>query len=120
MILKLLKTYWFELAIGIALGLLSVMLTVTRSERDKARAERDQARTEVAMLTSSIEEQNQGILALQQAAEQNRELYLAGLKAAEKKAVKLEVRAADVLALPAPAPDEACTAANSVLKEVTQ
>lgn len=120
MILKILNTYWYELVIGIALGLLSVMLIVTRAERDKALAQRDKARTEVVMLTSSIEEQNQGILALQEAAEQNRELYLAGLKTAEKKAVKLEVRAADVLALPTPAPEEACTAANSVLKEVTQ
>lgn len=120
MILKFLKTYWFELAVGFALGLLSVMLTVARAERDKALAQRDQARTEAAMLVSSIEVQNQGILALQEAAEQNRELYLAGIKAAEKRAVKLEVRAADVLALPAPAPEEACTAANSVLKEVTQ
>lgn len=119
--IKFLTNYWPHLTIGGMLLGLSILCLLLSAQRDAARAERDLAQGRVEVLTTQIESQNEGIRQLAEASKQNRDVYLAGLKAAEKKAIRLTVEADDILALPAPTnPDEACEAAAGVLRKVTQ
>lgn len=116
-----LKTYWPMLLTGASILGLVVSLLIVTAQRDAARAERDAEIVRTTTMSAQIERQNDGIRAMVEASKQGREIYLAGLKAAENKAVRLTVEAEDILALPAPTnPDEACAAAAGVLKGVTQ
>jgi len=121
MILTILKKHWLEIGLIIALSALQIGYLLKTREAAQYRAERDTARALVVTMGDQIEHQNAGIRALIESAQQNREVYLAGLKAAGKQAARLNTEAAEILALPAPTnPDEACTAAAGVLEGVTQ
>lgn len=116
-----LKAYWRELICAATVLGLMIAVAVTTAQRDAARAQRDLANTRVAALSTQIDAQNDGIRKLAEAAKQNRDIYVAGLKAAEKRAIRLTLDADELLALPAPTnPDEACDAAAGVLRKVTQ
>ena len=121
MFLNLLKTHWTSLGLGAALLSALISLLVVSNQRDAARAERDLARNEVSVLGSQIKAQNEAVLALEAAAAENREIYLAGLEAASRKAVRLEINAEDYLNTPIPSdPTEACKVADRVLTGVTR
>jgi hypothetical protein len=121
MILELIKKYWWDAALILAVVVLQTALLLKSREADLYKAERDAARTLVVTMSDQIEDQNAGIQALADVAKQNRDVYLAGLKAAEKRATRLTVEAEDILALPTPTnPDEACVAAAGVLEGVTR
>lgn len=115
-----LRAYWRELVCAATILGLGIALAVTTAQRDAARAQRDLANTRVSTLSDQIKRQNEGIRQLAEAAKQNREVYLAGLRAAEKKAVRLTVEAEDILALPAPVPADRCQRAADLLTGVTQ
>lgn len=107
--------------IVLAVALVVGYFTFLHQRIDTLTAQRDLARSQVSALSAQIEDQNDAVLALEAAAAQNREVYLAGLRAAEKRAVRLTVQAEDVLNLPPPQnPDEACEYAAGVLRGVTQ
>lgn len=119
-ILKFLKGFWFEIALGTLLGIMAVSLWATKLKLDACSSRRELVEAQASHLADAVRQQNDAIAALAASAEANRETYLAGLKAAEKRAVKLEYRAAEVMAMPEPAEAERCDAANAILKEVTQ
>lgn len=98
----------------VALGLLVVFLWM---RLDAVAAERDLAQAQVGNLSDKIEDQNEGIRQLQQAGERNREIYLAGIDAANRRAVRLEINAEDILNLPEPTPSEACEATEELLRK---
>ena len=88
---------------------------------DAAQADLRAEKTLTASLSRSITLQNKGIEAMAKAANANREAYEAGLKAAEKQAVRLTAEAEDILRLPPPpSPELACEYAADVLRGVTR
>ena len=108
-----------------ALAALSIGLVVsnsiTTSQRDTARAERDNLSTQLSAVSDLLETQNRAVDNLRAAADANREVYLAGLEAANRKAVRLEIKAEDYLNTPIPSdPAEACEVADQILTEVTR
>lgn len=114
MILALLKQFGGY----VALGLLVVFLWM---RLDAVGAERDLAEAQVSTLSAQIKEQNKAVLALKEAATRNREVYLAGLDAANRRAIRLEIKAEDYLNTPIPSdPAEACEVADQILTEVTR
>lgn len=123
MIARFLSTHWLGMLVGalIAAALALVPALMLNARLDARTAERDAARFQVAALGKQIENQNDAVLALEAAAAMNRDVYIAGLKVAEKQAVRLEIKAADYLSMPTPAdPQEACRVADRILGEVTQ
>jgi hypothetical protein len=123
MIARFLSTHWLGMLVGalIAAALALVPALMLNARLDARTAERDAARFQVAALGKQIENQNDAVLALEAAAAMNRDVYIAGLKAAEKQAVRLEIKAADYLSMPTPTdPQEACRVADRILGEVTQ
>lgn len=118
MLHKFLTTNWLGLLIGCLLtaALSAIPLAILNARLDARTAERDEARSQTTFLTEAINGQNAGIKALVDAAQQNREVYLAGLEAANRKAIRLEIDAEDILALPSPStPNEQCEAAHALL-----
>lgn len=121
MILRFLSGNWQWMALVAALVAGFLYITGLHTQIDARTSERDLARSQVAGLGKQIEDQNDGILALEAAAAANRDVYLAGLKAADKQAVRLEIKAADYLTMPTPDDQqEACRVADHILGEVTQ
>lgn len=121
MILRLLQANWpfIGMTLIASLALMFGYMTMLKLDTCSANLKAEQVRT--ASLSASIQRQNDGINALVQASKQNREVYLAGLKAAEKKAVRLEIDAADILNRQPPAdPQFRCQWAADVLRDVTQ
>lgn len=116
MILDLLRHHWVAvLSTTLAVTLLINSAIVTE-QRDTARAQRDEANAQLAFLTDLTARQNEAVRALEAAAQQNREVYLAGIEAANRKAVRLEIKAEDLLSMPAPTnPSEQCEAARALL-----
>lgn len=124
--LKFLKS----LSLGdIAIALLAVAFVASYIQlqitHGKLSAEREKtARLEMQVATAGqlLAQQNAGIEALSAQREEDRKAYLAGIRAADKQAVRLEIDAADILSLPSPATrDEQCTAAETLLRsELTQ
>jgi len=84
---------------------------------DTVGAQRDLARSQVSALSEQVEEQNGAVLALEAAAAQNREVYLAGLDAANRRAIRFELKAEELLRLPEPAPSEVCEVTEELLRE---
>jgi hypothetical protein len=121
MILRFLAGNWQWMALVATIVAGFLYITGLHSQIDARTAERDLARSQVSTLGKLIENQNDAVLALEAAAAMNRDVYLAGLKAAEKQAIKLEIKASDYLATPIPTdPAEACVVADHILGEVTQ
>ena len=121
MILRFLSGNWQWMALVATLVAGFLYITGLHTQIDARTAERDLARSQVEGLGKQIEDQNDGVLALEAAAAMNRDVYLAGLKAAEKQAVKLEIKASDYLAAPIPTdPQEACRVADQILEGVTR
>jgi hypothetical protein len=115
---RFLTTNWLGLLIGalLAAGLALIPILMLNARLDARTAERDAARLQVGSLSSSLELQNKGIEALVKASQANREVYLAGLEAANRRAIRLEVDAERILALPSPTtPTEQCEAAHALL-----
>lgn len=118
MLHRFFSTNWLGLLIGALLvaGIGLIPLRILSDRLDARTAERDLARAHVAGLSASITRQNEQIKAWQDAAKANREVYLAGLDAANRRAVRLEVNAERILALPSPStPSEQCEAAHALL-----
>lgn len=123
MIHRFLTTNWLGLLLGalLAAGLSLIPLAILNARLDERTAERDAANIKVASLSASIERQNGAVAAWKAAAEANREVYLAGLDAANRRAIRLEVGAERIMAMQPPAdPAARCDAAADILKEVTQ
>lgn len=122
MLMKLLRTQWHALALGIALAVALVSLALTRGKLDDARKDNARLIAEAALKDTLIATQNDAVDALAKQREADRKAYLAGLQAANKQAIRLEVDAAKLLELPTPAdPAEACRAAEALLrKELVQ
>jgi hypothetical protein len=119
MILRFLQTNWLGMLLVAGLSLIPILILNARLDATTAdlRAEK----TLTASLSSSLALQNKGIEAMAKAANANREAYEAGLKAAEKQAVRLTIEAEDILKLPPPpTPEQACEYAADVLRGVTQ
>lgn len=110
MIVTLAKQFGGYVALGLLVAFLWLRL-------DTVSAERDLAEAQVVTLSDQIEEQNDAVLALEAAAAQNREIYLAGLDAANRRAIRLEINAEDILNLPEPAPERVCEATEELLRE---
>lgn len=118
MLAKFLSTNWLGLLVGAILSasVAFIPLMITTARLDTRTAELGEARTRVASLSASIERQNDAVLALEAAAAANREVYLAGLAAANRRAIRLEIDAERILALPSPTdPTEQCEAAHALL-----
>lgn len=116
MIARFLDQYGSLLLMGIAAAALGAYILILNGRIDTVTAERDLARTQVTALTNNIENQNGAIEAWKAAADSNREVYLAGLEAAGRKAVRLEIQADDILAMPSPlTTEEQCEAAHQLL-----
>lgn len=120
MILSLLRKHYLSVILGSISVILLINSAIVTNQRDAARAQRDEARTQVAYLSTKVEEQNNAVLALEAAAAHNREVYLAGLDAANRRAVRLEIKAEDILRLPEPAPEQLCEATEGLLREGLQ
>jgi hypothetical protein len=110
---------WVAAAVFLIVGHLAINILSARL--DACQSARDLALSQVETLSAQVEEQNNAVLALEAAATQNREIYLAGLEAANRKAVRLEIQAEDYLNLSTPSdPAEACEVADQILTEVTR
>lgn len=121
MILKYLKANWFLVGAALLVAALAWRLDTVTGQRDAARATATSLQTKVDTLGQQIDRQNAGIRALVQQRDEDRKTYLEGLRAANQRAVKLEVSAERILSLPEPAPDKACEAAEALLrKELAQ
>lgn len=121
MILKFLKGNWAFIGMTLIASLALMFGYMTMLKLDACSANLKAEKTLTASLSASIERQNAAVKALVDASKQNREIYLAGLKAAEKKAVRLEIDAADILNQQPPAdPQFRCQWAADVLRDVTQ
>lgn len=121
MILDLARRYWSQLALGLALAAALFFLNSTKGDLSDANAKIATMTAEAALTKTMVEQQNAGIDALKATRDDDRKLYLAGLAAAGKQAVNLQVDAAELLRLPSPATrDEQCAAAEALLrKELT-
>lgn len=109
MIVKFLKDNLTYIMLIAAFGILFLRLEAVKNERDLLRLEK-------AVAISAIEQQNEAIADWKEAAEGNREVYLAGLEAASRKAIRLEVDADEILSLPSPPTQpEQCEAARELL-----
>lgn len=108
-----------------AAALLAVLVTVIGIKNSKIaqlEAERDNNATQLAWATELLTTQSAAVDSLSKQREEDRKAYLAGIQAANKRAIQLEVSAERILSLPTP-PDPAtqCTAAEALLrKELTQ
>ena len=112
---------WPWLAGLLTSAVLGVLLLLARADRDTARAELLAANTLNATLSDKLTTQSDAVKAWKQAATANRDVYLAGLDAANRRAVRLEIQAADILNMPIPSdPHEACEVADRILEEVTK
>lgn len=119
MILRFLSTNWMGIVSTALIAL--VALTILQARLDRAVAQRDQARAQIAILSDTIELQNEAVTAMAELAERDREEYLANYAEADRRAVRLEVKAEDVMALPRPDnPDNTCEAAADILREAMQ
>jgi hypothetical protein len=123
MIARFLSTNWLGLLVGALLtAALALVPTLLLNARlDAAQANLKTQKMLNVIMAERIETQNDAVLALEYAAAANRDVYLAGLKAAEKQAVRLEIKAADYLSMPTPTdPQEACRVADQILEGVTR
>ena len=121
--MNFLTTNWLGILVGALLaGALAIIpLNILNERNGTLTARPDLARNQVTSLSSQIETQNASIKAMADAAERNRAVYLAGLKAAENRAVRLTIDAEDILALPTPTdPAMYCEGAAGILREVTR
>lgn len=115
-ITKFLKDNWIYIAALALLAAQSVAIEIITNQRDAARANAASLTLQLGSANASIERQNAAVESLRQQREEDRELYLAGLRAAERKAITLEIGAAELLALPAPEGDQ-CAPAAALLME---
>jgi hypothetical protein len=115
--LAFLKANWLPLGLATIIVGLLVTLQITDAQRDSARAQRDLAEQRLETLGERLEDQNDAVSALEAAAVQNREAYLAGIAAANKRAVRLEIKAEDILNLPQPEPERVCEATEDLLRK---
>lgn len=122
MIVKLLKSYWFELAIGLVFGAMYISIAILSGKLERAREELTAVRAENQLKDSMIDQQNAAVESLVVQREEDRNAYLAGIAAANKRAIKIEVDAQRILSIPTPATrEEQCSAAETLLrKELTQ
>lgn len=121
MIALFLRNNWQWLigaAVSIALG---VSLLLVKAQLDATRADLRAEKVLTSGLSDQIEDQNQQIANWKAASEANREVYLEGLAAANRQAVRLEIKAEDYLNMPIPSdPVEACVVAKEILEGVTK
>lgn len=108
-----------------AAALLAVLVTVIGIKNSKIaqlEAERDNNATQLAWANELLTVQSAAVDSLSKQREEDRKVYLAGIQAANKRAIQLEVSADRILSLPTPSdPAEQCTAAEALLrKELTQ
>lgn len=109
MIVKFLKDNLSYILMVCTFAALWLHIKAVESERDLLQIEKDIA-------VGIIERQNEAVAGWKAAAEQNREVYLAGLEAANRKAIRLEIDAEEILSLPSPStPTEQCEAAHALL-----
>lgn len=122
MLMTLLKAHWPTILTFMGAVVLFVLANIALNQRDAARSEAAALKTELSLRDSVIEQQNAGIDRLAAQRKEDREAYLAGIRAANNRAVRLEVDAERILAMPAPRdPNEQCGAAAELLrKEVTR
>jgi hypothetical protein len=98
--------------------LMAIAFQVVVAQRDAARADLRAEKVITADLSGKLLAQNEAIDRMAEQAKENREVYLAGLAAANRRAVRLEVKAEDILSLPSPTTkDEQCEAARALLLE---
>lgn len=107
-------------AIPVGLLVTAVMavigMYIMAAQRDEARAALRAEKAISADLAEKLMEQNEAVDKLEKAAKQNRDIYIAGLQAANRKAIRLEIDAEEILKLPSPeTPDEQCEAARELL-----
>lgn len=104
--------------LGLGFAAMLLLNTVVATQRDAARADLRAERVITADLSEKLKTQNEAVQRMADAAKENREVYLAGLAAANRKAVRFEIKAEDILTLPSPATkDEQCEAARALLLE---
>ena len=100
--------------------LMAIAFQVVVAQRDAARADLRAEKVITADLSGKLLAQNEAIDRMAEQAKANREVYLAGLAAANRKAVRFEIKAEDILTLPSPATkDEQCEAARALLLETS-
>ena len=118
MIAKFFSTQWLGMIAGALPVALAAMITlaILNARLDVRTAERDLLEIEKGIAVDLLERQNEAVAGWKAAAEQNREVYLAGLNAANRRAIRLELDAERILALPSPTdPNERCEAAHALL-----
>ncbi len=122
MILTLLKKHWYVVALLLMVTVQSARVGYYSTKLEKAEAERDNNATQLAWANELLTVQSAAVDSLSKQREEDRKVYLAGIQAANKRAIPLEVSADRILSLPTPAdPAEQCTAAEALLrKELTQ
>lgn len=122
MIVKLLKAYWFELVMGLVFGAMYLSIANLSGKLERARGELAVISAENRLKDSLIEQQNAAVESLAVQREEDRNAYLEGIAAANKRAIKIEVDAQRILSIPTPATrEEQCSAAETLLrKELTR
>lgn len=117
--LMLLKKYWLETGLSVALTLSLLALSFQGRAYDAAKANLRAEKTMTATLSAQLAQQNAAVDSLVVQRKEDREAYLAGIRAANGRAIKLEVDAERILALPTP--DDQCAATEAMLrKELTK
>lgn len=107
-----------SLGLGVGLAAVTVLLLIASSQLDAVRADLRAEKVITADLSEKLKTQNEAVQRMADAAKENREVYLAGLAAANRKAVRFEIKAEDILTLPSPTTkDEQCEAARALLLE---
>lgn len=107
-----------SLGLGVGLAVVTMLLMFASSQLETTRALLDAQKVITADLSEKLKTQNEAVQRMADAAKENREVYLAGLAAANRKAVRFEIKAEDILTLPSPATkDEQCEAARALLLE---
>lgn len=122
MILTLLKKHWYVVALLLLVAVQSARVGYFSTKLEKAEAERDNIATQLAWSRELLTTQSAAVDSLSKQREEDRKAYLAGIQAANKRAIQLEVSAERILSLPTPIdPANQCTAAEALLrKELTQ
>lgn len=121
MISLFLSNNWKWLLGAVTSAALGIMLILSQAAHDVTKAGLRIEKAQTKILSEKIETQNAAVSRLERVAKQNREVYLAGLDAANRRAVRLEIKASDYLTMPVPSnPDEACRVAGEILEEVTR
>lgn len=122
MIVKLLKAYWFELVMGLVFGAMYLSIANLSGKLERARGELAVISAENRLKDALIEQQNAAVDSLVVQREADRNAYLEGIAAANKRAIKIEVDAQRILSIPTPATrEEQCSAAETLLrKELTR